>query len=269
MIEVLEGNDLVSTINQTDRKISIKHYLNTYLIPIGENDKGEPIYPLYFRVIFNKQSVKIKSVAHTGFAESEFGIELFDERVKKLITREALILTKVINDFYFNVLRAVREDVSNDIDYSAREREVRQNIDINELFKNFNFSQFELPNIIEEILHIKVIEFAEKNKLYIDQAMLSLYSSKLSVYQLLQYLKQANPKWKEFEESYPSDLWFFNIHYYDFISKTSDYSRLGVTELDVLYLYFVETLQKSEHGDMLLSFYDELFELVVDWYNCR
>ena len=46
MIEVLEGNSIVSEINNTGKKVSIKHYLNTYLFPVGRNENDQLLFPL-------------------------------------------------------------------------------------------------------------------------------------------------------------------------------------------------------------------------------
>ena len=100
MIEILDFNKDVSIINQTGKKLSIKHYLNTFLFPIGETENNELSFPLYYRVIFIRQSVKTKSNIKKPFAESKFKIKTLSDVDKLLMEREALVLTYIIEGIY-------------------------------------------------------------------------------------------------------------------------------------------------------------------------
>jgi hypothetical protein len=265
MIEVLLGNDLVNMINQTKKKISIKHYLNTYLFPVGENYKGEPLYPLYYRVIFNKQSVKIKSSIDKAFSVREFengefndttGIFRGDNFYWNLMEREALSLTYIISDFFMKGIHAAKTAIhpkfqnehfnhfdENIIRENSKYQDeamesVVQGFDINLLFKNFEFSKFELPAIVEEKLFDAIDSFSFKNDIGFDVDTFYLHRSKLNAYQYIQFLKEGNKKWEELEKQFPKPIWFFNLYYYHFVSHSKEYKNLGATTVDLLYLNF-------------------------------
>ena len=112
MIEILDFNKDVAIINQTGKKISIKHYLNTYLFPVGETEDKELLFPLYYRIIFNRLSVKLKSNIKKPFAESKFNMEALSESDKLLMEREALALTYIINEIYDKVRTSKMKDES-------------------------------------------------------------------------------------------------------------------------------------------------------------
>jgi hypothetical protein len=272
MIEVLGDNDLVRHINKTHKKVSIKHYLNTYLFPVGENDNGEHLYPLYFRVIFNKQSVKIKSSINKAFSVREFEAGEFgalgygfgrDTFYWDLMTREALSLTYIISDFFIKGINAAereinpsaRHDLSGRIDDRDNRRyqeeavqSVIQNFDINLLFKNFKFSDYELPSIVEDKLFDAIDLFSLKYDLGHDVDTFYLHRDKLNAFQYIQFLKSKNSAWEEFENRFPKSIWFFNIYYYQFITHSREYKDLGATTVDLLYLDFDKQLNDSSAG---------------------
>ena len=227
MIEILADNDLVKEINSTGKKISIRHYLNTYLFPVGEDEKDEPIYSLYYRVIFNKQSVKIKSNISRAYKESMFTLELLTDEDILLMKREALALTQIVSSVY----RSVLEQASLDSEKSIKE--VEDEFDINQIFGSFKFSYYELPNIVERRL-LEIIK-NRVEKLGESQDILDLFnhSDSLNAYQVLQYLKSKNSEWEEFEKQYHSQVWFFNIHYYNFLNSSKEYHSLGATLIDL------------------------------------
>jgi hypothetical protein len=283
MIEVLEGNGLVKNINKTQKKVSIKHYLNTYLFPIGENDKGEPLYPLYFRVIFNKQSVKIKSSINVAFSIREFEAHEFGSKQVEveggsfywdLMTREALSLTYIISDFFINGIKAAEREINpNNLsgrvdDYDnwryqeEAKRSVIENFDINLLFKNFKFSDYELPSLIEEKLFDAIDLFSLKYDLGHDISTFYLHRDKLNAFQYIQFLKSNNSAWEKFEKRFPKSIWFFNIYYYHFISHSKEYKNLGATIVDLLYLDFDRKLSDSSAGREIEKALFEIKQLV-------
>ncbi len=279
MIEVLLGNDLVNTINKTKKKISIKHYLNTYLFPVGENYEGEPLYPLYYRVIFNKQSVKIKSSIDKAFSVREFEEGKFsdmnhsldnDNFYWDLMTREALSLTHVISDFFeFSLIAAEREinpnihpeNLSEDENKRFQEEAISnviQNFDINLLFKHFNFSDYELSSVIEDRLFDAIYLFSETHGLKFDFETFGLHKHKLNAFQYIQFLKETDSVWKEFEKCFPNSIWFFNMYYFHFVSHSRSYRKLGATIVDLLYLDFEKQLDDSTAGRKIK---ETLFEI--------
>lgn len=233
MIEILDFNKDVSIINQTGKKISIKHYLNTYLFPVGETEDKELLFPLYYRVIFNRQSVKIKSNIKKPFAESKFNIETLSEVDKLLMEREALALTYIINEIYNNVWISRMKDES-----ASREQRVENDFDINQIFSSFKYSDFELPAVINKILLGKIQKNAILLKQNVEVDKLLNRSETLNAFQLLQFLKAQNSEWIKFEESLHSQIWFFDLHYFNFLDCTDKYNDLGATVIDVIYQDF-------------------------------
>lgn len=245
MMEVLMGDSLVERINYTRKKISIKHYLNVYLFPTGEDKNGKPRYPLYYRVIFNKQSVKIKSAVNTSFSLSEFK-QLNDEQIT-LIKREALGLTFIVSSIYRNAIdaytRPVKETNFLTNEYSQSEipngeEEVKQGFDINQIFNAFDYSHYELPNLIEQKLIELMANYAKRINHFDENEGIFKQPNGLNSYQLLQFLKNQNSEWKKFEKEYHPLIWFFNLYYYQFTSQCEEYKFLGATQIDFQFLDF-------------------------------
>ena len=257
MIEILDFNKDVSIINQTGKKISIKHYLNTYLFPVGETEDKVLLFPLYYRVIFNRQSVKIKSNIEKPFAESKFNIETLSEVDKLLMEREALALTYIINKVYNNVWISRMKDES-----ALQEQRVENDFDINQIFNSFKYSDFELPAIINKMLLGKI----QKNAILLKQNeevdKLLNRSEILNAFQLLQFLKAQNLKWVKFEELFHPQIWFFDLHYFNFLDCTDIYTDLGATVIDVLYKDFEKKFAEYCQDLNFIGLNDEVTRLI-------
>ena len=270
MMEVLMGDSLVEKINRTHKKISIKHYLNVYLFPTGEDKFGKPRYPLYYRVIFNKQSVKIKSAINTSFSLSEFK-QLNDEQII-LIRREALGLTNIVSSIYRNAISAYtgteKEGKSKSLflnnEYSESEipngeEEVKQDFDINQIFNAFDYSHYELPNLVEQKLIESMANYAKHINHFEEYKGIFKQSNGLNSYQLLQFLINQNSEWKKFEKKHHPLIWFFNLYYYQFTSQCQEYKSLGATQIDFQFLDFQKTFlehyQTEEFKEVIINIY--------------
>lgn len=229
MIEILEGDTIVNKINLTKKKISIKHYVNTYLFPVGEAENGESQFPLYYRVIFNKQSIKIKSAVNMAFSKSEFN-NLTEFQIN-LIRYEALTLTHIVNGIYLEILNADKGDKN-------FEKRVSEEFDINQIFNAFDYSRYELPFVIEKRLIEEVQFYAIETGQHAEFEYLFNQMNYLNSYQLLQFLKSKNDEWNTFEQYYNPLIWFFNLYYYQFKNSSEQYKYLGATQVDFEYLNF-------------------------------
>lgn len=275
MIEVLTGDVLVDKINLTHKKISIKHYLNIYLFPNGEDVSGSPRYPLYYRVIFNKQSVKIKSAVDIGLSLQEFSqlsSELFE-----LLRREALILTHVINEIYNNVIEASSRNYGDDLNLKAlgylnysvnagtnADEIIKQSFDINQIFNTFNFNDLELPLIIEKKILQKLSNFAVSINKYQEYEGIFKQTKNINSFQLIQFLKSQSEEWSEFEKRYHPLLWHFNLYYYQFTNQSTNYQSLGATQIDFEYLDFKKQFLEYYDG----KDFEILIEDISNLLNC-
>lgn len=249
MMEVLLTDNLVDSINHTRKKISIKHYLNTYLFPTSKDSNGEDRYPLYFRVIFNKQSVKIKSAINTSYSLTEFQ-QLKDEDLLQ-IRREALALTNIVSGIYCNIIKVFSEtsnqayitDLFPESNNSAGEipyslEQVKMGFDINQVFNSYDYNHYELPYLVEQKLIEAMAEYAKSINDFDDYVGIFEQSKGLNSYQLLQFLKSEKAEWKKFEKQYHPYIWFFNLYYFQFKNQCKEYRVLGATQIDLQYLNF-------------------------------
>ena len=273
MIEVLDGDILVDKINLTRKKISIKHYLNIYLFPNGEDVSGSPKYPLYYRVIFNKQSVKIKSAVDIGLSLQEFN-QLSNEQFE-LLRREALTLTHVVNDIYTKVIEASSNNYGDEqnlkalgyLNYSVNagvnpSEIIKQSFDINQIFNTFYFNDFELPLIIEKKILQQLISFAVSINKYQEYEGIFKQTKNINSYQLLQFLKFQNNEWAEFEERYHPLIWYFNLYYHQFTNQSFKYQHLGATQIDFEYLDFKKQFLEYYQEEIFSNLIENISEVL-------
>ena len=159
LIEILENDYLVSKINTTSKKVSIKHYPNNYMNNVGLDENQHKRYPLYYRIIFNKQSVKIKSNVIRAYSKSEFELEKLSKEDINYIRREALVLTNIVADTYNKSINQAL--IETDKDKSS----IEKSFDINTLFHQFSIRDYELPKIIEDKL-LEMILSVSNNEPY-------------------------------------------------------------------------------------------------------
>ncbi|AFK04328.1 hypothetical protein Emtol_3199 [Emticicia oligotrophica DSM 17448] len=275
MMEVLLTDNLVDSVNNTRKKISIKHYLNTYLFPTSKDSNGEDRYPLYFRVIFNKQSVKIKSAINTSYSLTEFQ-HLKDEDILQ-IRREALALTNIVSSIYCNIIKAFT-DTSNqayitnlfpenynwagDMPYSLEQ--VKRGFDINQVFNSYDYNQYELPYLVEQKLIEAMADYAKYINDYDDYVGIFEQSKGLNSYQLLQFLKSEKAEWKIFEEQFHPYIWFFNLHYFQFKNLCKEYRVLGATQIDLQYLNFKKMFLEHYPDDNFKQMIENIEHLIIN-----
>lgn len=249
LIEILDDDRLVLHVNHTSKKVSIKHYPNNYMNGVGVDENQKERYPLYYRVIFNKQSVKIKSNIVRAYSKEEFDLNKLSKEDKKYIYREALVLTYIVSDTYVKTISEALKETEED------RASIEKSFDINHLFNNFSIHDYELPKIIEEKLLDMILNESE-NEPYRDEILnMFKYSSELNPYQLLQFLKFKNkPKWDEFENRFHPKIWFFNFYYYHFVKNHNEYEYVGVTALDLRYFDY-EHIEAQYRDKNTLDYY--------------
>lgn len=258
LIEILEKDQLVSKINTTSKKVSIKHYPNNYMNYVGLDENQHKRYPLYYRVIFNKQSVKIKSNIVRAYSKSEFELEKLSKEDIKYIRREALVLTYIVADTYNKSIHQALRETDED------KASIEKSFDINTLFHQFSIRDYELPKIIEDKLLEMILSQAEHESYNNEVFNLFKYSTELNAYHLLQFLKLKDKiKWEDFEKGFHPKIWFFSFYYYDFINTYKEYEYVGVTALDLEFQY-LETFTESDYFTFPLSFENKFYEFFLE-----
>lgn len=229
-IEILVGEYLVDKINHTDKKISIRHYLNTYLAETGVDDKQKSQYALYVRIIFNRQTVKIKSNTNFSFSRTQF-MDRTDE-VSDILKREALAYTFIINKEFKNGSKFIKQHHPDNFkDNNNHSFE----FDVTKLFETFDYSRYQLPYLInQELLNLIKGELSKPS----DYSFLFDNGTINNAYHLLSFLKNENEEFPILEGKINTMIWFFNFHYNKFIKSNQSYSRLGATMVDLKYLNF-------------------------------
>ncbi len=265
LIEILKNDGLVDKINKTQKKVSIKHYPNNYMNHVGYDDKQNKRYPLYYRIIFNKQSVKIKSNIIRAYSKEEFELEKLSTEDEKYIYREALALTYIVSDTFS---KTIEETVYR---HGIDKKVAEDGFDIKNLFDKFSIHNYELPKILEEKLLDMILNESE-HETYKDEIInMFKYSNGLNPYTLLQFLKlKDKAKWEKFEGSFHQKIWLFNYYYYLFIQSHKEYEYIGVTAMDLIYCIDEQKVIKSYQPSPLsfeskfLNFYpnEEFSELI-------
>lgn len=244
-------DDFASELSIPGKKIAIKYYLNIYLkateyisqLKDEKNNSSDPKFQLYVRIIFNRQSVKIKSKLNVSLTLNEFDelIEIcaepegFKAEKKELylkMIREAATLTNVVKNEYEKV-------IDND-----RTGMLIHTFDFSYLFSTYRYENFELPKIINEILIEQIISFSKsfKNTDFIEYLLNE--SLELNAFQLISFLKTQDNKWLEFEKRLDENIWMFEFKYYEFKFNNPKYLLMGATLADFKYLDFIEDFQK-------------------------
>jgi hypothetical protein len=221
------------------------------LFPVGDDSNGNQRYPVYYRIIFNRQSVKLKS--NTNLALSKIEFEQLTEQNWKMLTREALFLTYLVNSIYNKVLTETNR-------YPTPFQMGIENFDINRIFHDFNFGQYELPSVVNRILLSKIELFSKNNNL--NEISFDLLSTNFNAFQLLTFLVLKNKIWEKFKNEYNSLIWFFNIEYATFKSGSTLYEDFGATEVDLLFLDFSKSFSEKQSSKEYSTFLLELDALI-------
>jgi hypothetical protein len=229
-LDVLKDDKILLEINETGKKISVKHFLNTSLFPSGEDEKGNMRFVLYYRVIFNKQSIKIRSVSNNSYSIEEF--ESLSKDDLHLLFREALAVTFIVNKVYVSVERMTNRLINPGEGFDL------SNFDINFIFDSFSFKDYELPKVVNNFLINEIIEFALENNLKDDFIEILKIKNNFNASHTLQFLKGKNSVWTIFEEKFDKELWFFEMYYEEFKNNSLSYKLVGATEVDFVMLNF-------------------------------
>jgi hypothetical protein len=227
--EILKDNFLEKEINKTKKKITIQHYLNIYLRNVEPDSDQEDKYPLYVRVIFNRQSIKVKSAINVAYSKTEF--KNLDLEMKNLIERESLTLTHFVSTNYLETMNYIAES----LEYADQSL---YSFSVIKLFENYSYQNLTIPYLLNKSLIKEIGEFAELNSLDSYLNLVLVDTDNLNAFQYFQFLVTRESKWKKFSKSYKNGIWFFAFHYMMFLNENEKYSRLGASIVDLLHLDF-------------------------------
>lgn len=221
----------IDLVNKTNKKITIKHYLNMYNRPtVGNtetvNDPSIWKYSVYVRITFNRLTTKIKSATDLNCTVNELNSP--NDLHKNLFERESLFL----------------------IDHISRQYEAyggSQNFNINSEFYDFSYEDYELDKIVDQLLIMSMKDFMPKNGLFDEDSTLfngGLY--KISPLELLTYLTKINPVWNEFRNKYSDEIWTWKVLYQRFKDNNYDFAHLGASVVDFTHGNFRNAFLQSQ-----------------------
>jgi hypothetical protein len=264
MIEILKNDPLLKEINKTGKKITVKHYLNEKLGPTyfslvipgesyddddypTETDYDNPCYTLYVRVIFNRQSVKMRSATYKRFSVN--GLDNLNSENKLLLRREALCIAQYVSMVYN------RFDPHN---YQTMEQ---QAFDLYDEFNDYDYNKLSVVNVLENFLskeiqkELRLISDRSSNMLYLMSG-----TSECHPYQLLKFLQQHNESWIDFENRYCHLIWFFALYHKKFACDSPYEYNLGATLIDAKFLSYAQEIKSFYKNENL----DEQIDKAID-----
>lgn len=237
MIEVLAGDKLLEQVNTTGKKITIKYYLNDSLKPLYFDDLDAPYYRLYIRVIFNRQSIKIRSYSNFELKEKWFN-ELNNESLY-LLKREALTIAHYLSSNYY--------EYNPDNPYSAQDDE----FNLSEVFETFNYNDHSIVNFVERYLEAEVIAEIQRKGQDKDALYLTVGHFQHNPFQLLKFLQSTDKSWLKFEDKFDKKIWFFAMLHNKFAAKSDQYRTLDATLIDAkLLTYAAEFTEFYKNEDV-------------------
>ena len=192
--------------HKTEKKITVKHYYNTYNKEITETI-NLTFYPIYVQVTYNRQNAKFKTTLES---------QLFLDSLEKAVP----YIDGSFKDYYFDQSRK-------DFDkYLARDIDLIQWL-VNECIKiNSNFHISVLPNLYHSKIYeiSSFIEWCLKKE--IEEMIFNILSNKenssyasydyttqynVSSLTVLEFYRKSFPQLITLREKYNSQIWTFKI----------------------------------------------------------
>ncbi len=256
------SQDKIELVNKTDKKITIKHYLNLYIRPVVDNDETErdPTlwrHSVYVRITFNRLTAKIKSAANLWCTVSEFNT--LSEDIKKLLDRESMFLMDHISRAYISFGR------------QTGRRKNMEEFDVNKLLEGFKYEDYELDNIVNQLLIQSMVTYLAQEFPNEDISLLNDVSEgihKISPLELFTYYSKTIPSLSEFKEKYADEIWTWKILYRNFKNNNAEYNRLGASVLDLTHGDFKKNFIESNpaHNSVYIKIIEDIQALVEEHY---
>ncbi len=207
--------------HKTEKKFTIKHYLNTYNKEVSDV-YDFPLYPVYAQVTYNRRSTrfktKIQPVTDSEFLENAIP---FDEGY--------------LEDYYFNESRKEFDnELARDVDFiqwlANNCIKITDNFPISILTNLYNSNAFSLTEftewclkeeIREKIFDIRGFTNEERESDFTKYTAIPLFS-KASALDCLEFYLRKYPTLIELRQKYNSQIWLLKI----FIEKGNESSML-------------------------------------------
>ena len=252
------SQDKINQVNFTDKKITVKHYLNLYIRPVVDNDETEKDpnlwrHALYVRITFNRLTAKIKSATNLWCTVNE--LNTLSEDLQKLLDRERMFLMDHISRAY---TRFVKEN---------RPWTTMEEFDVNKLLEGFKYEDYELDNIVNKLLNQSMKtylakEFPDKDTSLLDEAIQGIH--KISPLELFTYYSKTIPLLSQFKAKYVDEIWTWKILYINFKNANTEYNRLGASMLDLTHGNFKKAFIESNptHNSLYIKIIDNIQALM-------
>ena len=234
--------------HKTEKKITVKHYLNT---SIKEYDEiGNKIYPVYVQVTYKRKNTKFKSKIPYCLYDTALSTVIFDNSnsyekyfnstidsdFEKALTRDLNLIKWLVN---------VYVEANPD------------NFDISELPKIYHQKSYELTYFVDWCLKREIqdalCEIKEFNKNQNINIFLKANLPRIDLdtpaFFNLEYLSIEYPELNYIKKIYNSKIWFFSIHlrlHSTFMFSVTDYSdRHEIFFPPTIFDYLTNTFQKD------------------------
>lgn len=231
-----------------------------YIRPIVGNEETEKDptlwrHAVYIRITFNRLTAKVKSATDVWCTVNEFNA--LNDDLQELLNRESMFLMDYIS-------RA----------YTKFEREHRglttEEFDVNALLEGFKLEDFELDNIVNQLLIQSMVDYLTHIPHQIDLTVLNCIIPdihKISPLELLTYYRSI-PSLSEFKEKYSDEIWIWKVLYLNFKNNNVEYHRLGATVLDLTHGDFKTAFINSfpESNSLVTKVIDDVQGLINEYY---
>jgi hypothetical protein len=238
--------------HKTEKKITVKHYLNTrnVIIDVDTSDNEDENEPweatvsesiIYVQVTYKRKNTKFRSKVPLCYLEQLPEIRAFDnlnEIYEHYITEKNDIIKWLTKDLNY-ILWIVNQEIKSN-----------PNFDISELPEIYHNNQYSLISFVEDYLKREIREVLYEKVLaengWWEFEQLSEYKiySQSSALNNLEYYLRLYPQLSFLKNRYGSEIWFLNIYLEQHgIGDITlfDYSLQGYGHVPMMALYHVPT----------------------------
>ena len=219
-MEIMEVTKRTYQKHKTEKKITIKHYVNTDVKV--DNDSGFTMYALYVQVTYNRKNTKFRSNIPYSLSENiPHPIPIFDNILE-------------YKNFYLGIVDNIVNNFENDFDSSFEGALIREanfiNWLINQQIRNrpdeftiseistiYHLEAYQLVDFIEDSLKkeiqstlFKITEYYTLNEIFKDSKF-PIFNH-ISALDNLEFYISQYPQLASLKKKYPSHIWLLDIY---------------------------------------------------------